>query len=101
MPVEAERSLIGSAGCQGENPIALFARPLLTGLCQRFANTASLRCLIRHQFPDVSLTLTSKVRVVRDSCEAQSFSVLFFSHEDPRLCTILFDASCNPALSCH
>src|SRR6266568_8094500 len=101
MSIETECSLIGSTGCQGENPIALVARPLLANLCQGFANTTTLRRLTGRQFPDVSLAFTSKVGAARDSGEAKSFSLLVFCHEDHGLLSMLFDAPCNPVPGCH
>src|SRR5690349_19959829 len=103
MLIEAERLLVGSPGCQGENPIALFACPLLAGLGQGLATSASLCPDADRQRPTVGLALVCKVGTVRYSCEAKSFSLLVCCYDDHRLLSLLFDASCNPIMGsyCH
>src|SRR2546421_4419098 len=101
VPIEAECSLISGTCCQRQNPIALFTRPLLASLCQRFANHAFLCFFTGRQFPDVGLALAGKVGAMRDSCETKSFSLLGFCYEDHRLFSMLFDTLRNPALNCR
>src|SRR5215208_599741 len=61
MMIEAERSLIGRAGTQRKNAVALLACPLLACGDQRGANTASFSHVTGRELVDVGLALARKV----------------------------------------
>ena len=55
MAIKAERTPIGRAGTERENPVALLARPLLARLDERGANSASFGHFAGREFVDVGL----------------------------------------------
>ena len=98
MVIEAERTPIGRAGTERENPVALLARPLLARLDEGGANATSFGHVAGREFVDVGLVFARKVGFVRERGKAKSFAVVVFCDEDHRFLSMLVDAHRNPVL---
>src|SRR5689334_25428309 len=98
MMIEAERPLIGRAGAERENPVALLTCPLLAGLDQGFANPTPFRRFAGREFIDIALVFARKVGLVRKRGKPKPFALVIFCDEDHRLLPMFIDTDHNPVL---
>src|SRR5262245_58928966 len=99
MMIKVERPPIGVAGSKGEDCVTLITRPLLACLQQHSANTLPLRHLTGRKFANIGLALASKMGLMRDGCEAETLTLVFFGNEDHGFLVVLVETSGDPAFN--